>query len=124
MTQINQVYKCELCGNIVEVLHKGEGKLECCGKNMIILSENITDATLEKHIPLLEKSQGGIIIKVGKEEHPMTEKHNIEWIEVITNNKTYRKCLKANERAEAIFKIDEEILAVRAYCNLHGLWKK
>ncbi|MCT8976382.1 desulfoferrodoxin [Clostridium sp. CX1] len=123
MTEVKQVYKCEICGNMVEVLHKG-GTLHCCGKPMKKLEENTVDAALEKHVPVIEKIDGGVLVKVGAVEHPMQEVHYIEWIEIHTENKVYRKHLKPGEKPEAIFKIDEEILYAREYCNLHGLWKK
>ncbi|NMM65376.1 desulfoferrodoxin [Clostridium sp. P21] len=124
MTEIRQVYKCEVCGNMVEVVHKAGGTLVCCGKPMVLLSENTTDAAVEKHIPVIEKLQNGIVVKVGEVEHPMLENHYIEWIEVNTANKVFRKYLKPGEKPEAVFKVDEEILFVREYCNVHGLWKK
>lgn len=122
MTQISQVYKCEVCGNMVEVLHNG-GTLVCCGKPMTLQVENTVDAAKEKHVPVIEKIEGGIIVKVGSVEHPMLEEHHIEWIEAHTANKVYRKFLKPGEKPIAEFKLDEEVLFVREYCNLHGLWK-
>lgn len=124
MTEVRQVYKCEICGNMVEVTHKGGGTLVCCGKPMTHVAENTVDAAVEKHIPVIEKVEGGVVVKVGEVEHPMTEEHYIEWVEIHTSDKVYRKYLKAGEKPEAIFKIDEEVLCARAYCNLHGLWKK
>lgn len=122
MTQVNEVYKCSVCGNMVEVVHKG-GNLVCCGQPMQLLKENTVDAAKEKHIPVIEKVDGGILVKVGSVEHPMLEEHHIEWIEVLTENKVYRKNLKAGEKPQAFFSIDEDIVSVREYCNLHGLWK-
>lgn len=124
MTDVRQVYKCEICGNMVEVVHKAGGTLVCCGKPMTLLSENTMDAAVEKHVPVIEKLQDGIVVKVGEVEHPMLENHYIEWIEVHTANKVYRKYLKPGEKPEAIFKVDEEVLFAREYCNVHGLWKK
>ncbi len=124
MTEVRQVYKCEICGNMVEVVHKAGGTLVCCGKQMILLSENTTDAAVEKHVPVMEKLQDAVVVKIGEVEHPMSENHHIEWIEVHTANKVYRKFLKPGEKPEAVFKVDEEILFIREYCNLHGLWKK
>lgn len=124
MTEVRQVYKCEICGNMVEVIHKAGGSLVCCNKPMTLLVENTVDAAVEKHVPVIEKIEGGVIVKVGEVEHPMLEEHHIEWIEVHTANKLYRKWLKPGEKPEAIFKIDEEVLFAREYCNIHGLWKK
>ena len=124
MTEVRQVYKCEICGNMVEVIHKAGGSLVCCNKPMTLLVENTVDAAVEKHVPAIEKIEGGVIVKVGAVEHPMLEEHHIEWIEVHTANKVYRKWLKPGEKPEAIFKIDEEVLFAREYCNIHGLWKK
>lgn len=124
MTEVRQVYKCEICGNMVEVIHKAGGSLVCCNKPMTLLVENTVDAAVEKHVPVIEKIEGGVIVKVGAVEHPMLEEHHIEWIEVHTANKLYRKWLKPGEKPEAIFKIDEEVLFAREYCNIHGLWKR
>lgn len=124
MTELRQVYKCEVCGNIVEVVHPSGGTLVCCGKPMTLLKENTTDAAVEKHVPVIEKIDGGVLVKVGAVEHPMLENHYIEWIEVHTANKVYRKYLKPGDKPEAVFKLDEEVLYAREYCNLHGLWKK
>ena len=124
MTQILEIYKCEVCGNIVEVVHAGAGELVCCGQKMKLMEENTTDAAREKHIPVLEKIAGGVKIKVGSIAHPMDEKHFIEWIEVITNGKTVRQNLKPGDSPEAVFAGDvAQITKIRAYCNLHGLWK-
>ncbi|MEW9096381.1 MAG: desulfoferrodoxin [Clostridiaceae bacterium] len=124
MTELRQIYKCEICGNIVEVVHPAGGTLVCCGKPMTLKKENTTDGAKEKHVPAVEKVEGGVLVKIGEVEHPMIEEHYIEWIEVLTERKTYRKFLKPGEKPEALFNIDEEIIAVREYCNLHGLWKK
>lgn len=124
MTELKQIYKCEVCGNIVEVVHASGGTLVCCGKPMTLKKENTSDGAKEKHVPVIEKIDGGVLVKVGEVDHPMTEEHYIEWIEVHTENKIYRKYLKPGEKPEAIFKLDEEVIAAREYCNLHGLWKK
>jgi superoxide reductase len=123
MTELRQIYKCEICGNIVEVVHNSGGTLVCCGQNMTLQVENTTDAAVEKHVPVSEKIEGGIKVKVGAVQHPSTEDHHIEFIEVHTENKVYRKFLKPGETPEAEFKLEEEVLFVREYCNLHGLWK-
>jgi superoxide reductase len=124
MTELRQIYKCELCGNIVEVVHKAGGTLVCCGQPMKLVKENGVDAAVEKHVPVVEKIEGGVFVKVGEVEHPMIDTHYIEWIEVHTENKVYRKYLNPGEKPEATFKLEEEVIAVKEYCNLHGLWKK
>jgi superoxide reductase len=123
MTKLNQVYKCSLCGNIVEVTHESGGTLVCCGKPMTLQEENTVDAAKEKHVPVIENIEGGVLVKVGSVEHPMVETHYIEFIEVITASKVYKKYLIPGEKPEAFFNIDEDILVVREYCNVHGLWK-
>lgn len=123
MTIQLQVYRCNICGNIVEMLHPGKGELVCCGQPMALLKENIVDASLEKHVPVVEKTEGGIKVKVGSLAHPMEEKHYIEWIEVIRDGKVCRKFLKPGDIPKAQFGGTVEGLEVRAYCNLHGLWK-
>lgn len=124
MTQKMQIYKCEICGNIVEMLHEGEGELVCCGAPMKLFQENTVDAAKEKHVPVIEKKEGGFKVKVGSVAHPMEEKHYIEWIEAITEDgKIYRQFLKPGDAPEAVFKIDAGTIIAREYCNLHGLWK-
>jgi superoxide reductase len=123
MAEQLQVYKCEACGNIVEVLHGGDGELVCCGKPMVLLTENTVDAAKEKHVPVIEKVEGGFKVKVGSVAHPMEEKHYIEWVELIADGKAYRQFLKPGQAPEAIFKIDAASVSAREYCNLHGLWK-
>lgn len=123
MTQLRQIYKCEICGNIVEVVHQSGGTLVCCGQPMTLLVENTVDAAKEKHIPVIEKVEEGVLVKVGVVDHPMLPEHFIEFIEVHTANKIYRKYLKPGEKPQALFKVDEEILFAREYCNVHGLWK-
>ena len=123
MTQLKQVYKCEICGNIVEIVHASGGTLVCCGQPMALQVENTADAAKEKHVPVVEKVQGGVLIKVGAIEHPMLETHYIEWIEVQTANKIYRKYLNPGDKPQALFLVEEEVLCVREYCNIHELWK-
>jgi superoxide reductase len=118
-----EVYICNTCGNIVEVLHGGAGKLVCCGKPMELLEENTVDAATEKHIPVMEKTDHGIKVKVGSVAHPMLDEHYIEWIEVIADGKAYREFLSPGDAPEATFCVDAEEVTARAYCNLHGLWK-
>lgn len=124
MTEKLQIYKCEICGNIVEMLHVGEGELVCCGAPMKLFQENTVDAAKEKHIPVIEKIEGGFRVKVGSVAHPMEDKHYIEWIEVITEDgRAYRQFLHPGEKPEAVFKVDASKITAREYCNLHGLWK-
>lgn len=123
MTKQLQINKCEICGNIVELLHEGAGTLVCCGKPMKLFIENTTDAAKEKHVPIIEKTAEGIKVLVGSVAHPMEDKHYIEWIEIVADGKAYRQFLNPGEKAEAIFKIDAEKITAREYCNLHGLWK-
>jgi superoxide reductase len=123
MADYLQVYKCEACGNIVEVLHAGAGELVCCGAPMKLMVENTVDAAKEKHVPVIEKVDGGVKVTVGSVAHPMEEKHFIEWIEVIADGKAYRQFLCPGEAPEAFFKVQAEKITAREYCNLHGLWK-
>jgi len=127
MTKRLEVYKCSICGNIVSVLHEGDGELTCCGKAMQLIPEIVKDSAIEKHVPFIEKIEGGYNgykVRIGeKEAHPMTEEHYIEWIELITENKSYRKFLKPGDRPEAVFHTNDEVVTVREYCNIHGLWK-
>jgi superoxide reductase len=123
MAEQYEVYKCETCGNIVELLHGGKGELVCCGKPMKLFKENTVDAAKEKHVPVVEKTADGFKVKLGEVPHPMEEKHYIEWIEIIADGKAYRQFLNPGDAPEAEFKIDAGQVSARAYCNLHGLWK-
>ena len=123
MTKLNEIYKCEICGNIVEVLKAADGQLVCCGAPMTLLVENTTDAATEKHVPVIEKTADGVKVKVGEVAHPMEEKHYIQWIEVIADGKVYRKNLKPGDAPEAKFCIQADTIVAREYCNLHGHWK-
>ncbi len=123
MTIQKQVYRCNVCGNITEVLHTGDGELVCCGQPMELLPEKTTDAGREKHVPVIEATDSGIKVKVGDVPHPMEEKHYIEWIEVITDGDGYRKFLKPGDKPEAEFEIRPRKVTAREYCSLHGLWK-
>jgi superoxide reductase len=118
-----EIYKCETCGNIIEVLHGGEGELVCCGQPMVQLVENTVDAAKEKHVPVIEKVEGGVKVKVGEVAHPMEEKHWIEWVEIIADGKAYRQFLNPGEAPEATFNVEADQITAREYCNLHGLWK-
>jgi superoxide reductase len=123
MAKRYEVYKCEVCGNIVEVLHGGAGELVCCGQPMKLMKENTTDAAKEKHVPVVEKVEGGVKVKIGSVAHPMEEKHYIEWIEIIADGKAYRQFLAPGQAPEAIFPVESANITAREYCNLHGLWK-
>lgn len=123
MAEKLQVYICETCGNIVEVLHGGAGKLVCCGKPMTLLEEQTADATKEKHVPVIEKTEDGVKVKVGSIPHPMVEAHYIEWIEVIADGKAYRQFLNPGDEPEATFCTDAEEITAREYCSIHGLWR-
>ena len=123
MAEQLEIYKCDACGNIVEVLHGGGGELVCCGESMKLFVENTFDAAKEKHVPVIEKTTDGFKVTVGSVAHPMEAKHYIEWIEVIAGGKTYRQFLKPGDKPEATFCIDADQVTAREYCNLHGLWK-
>ena len=123
MTGLKQVYRCSVCGNIVEVLHTGKGELVCCGQPMELLQEKTADAGQEKHVPVVEATDSGIEIKVGGVPHPMEEKHYIEWIEAITDGEIYRQFLKPGDKPEAEFDIKPQKVAAREYCSIHGLWR-
>ncbi len=118
-----QVYKCEKCGNIVEVLHAGDGDLVCCGQPMKLFVENTTDAAKEKHLPVVEKTADGYKVTVGSVPHPMEAEHYIEWIELIADGEVHRKQLKPGDKPEALFCVKAAKVAAREYCNKHGLWK-
>jgi len=123
MTQCNQIYKCNICGNIVEVLHTGAGELVCCGRPMELQEEKTVDEGKEKHVPVLEKTGNELKVKAGEVPHPMEESHYIEWIEVLNDGKSLKKFLKPGDEPEAVFLVDEENPRARIYCNIHGLWK-
>jgi len=122
-TQKLQVYKCNVCGNMVEMIRAGAGDLVCCGQPMDLLVENTTDAATEKHVPVIEKSTGGLKVKVGSVAHPMESKHYIEWIELIADGKAYRQFLDPGAAPEAFFPVEGSDVTAREFCNLHGLWK-
>lgn len=123
MAKKSDVYKCNACGNIVMVLHGGDGDLVCCGENMVLMTANTVDAAKEKHVPVIEKIAGGFKVQVGSAPHPMEEKHYIEWIELIADSKSYFQFLDPGAAPEATFMIDATEVAAREYCNIHGLWK-
>jgi superoxide reductase len=123
MVELKQVYKCNICGNIVEVIHAGVGELVCCGQPMELLTEKTQDMGNEKHVPVIEKTAAGVKVKVGSVPHPMEEKHYIEWIELHADDMVYRKFLKPMDKPEAEFCVKAQRVSAREYCNIHGLWK-
>ena len=118
-----QVYKCNICGNIVEVLTGGQGGLVCCGAPMNLLRENSVDAAKEKHVPIIEQTPEGILVKIGSVSHPMEDKHFIEWIELVAGDTAYRQFLKPGSPPEALFRVNAWPVTAREHCNLHGMWK-
>ncbi len=123
MAETLGIYKCNICGNVVEVLHAGGGDLSCCGAPMEQLIENTVDAAKEKHIPVVTKMDGGYKVSVGSVDHPMTDEHYIEWIEIIADNSCYRQFLNPGDVPEAVFAVSGDAITARAHCNLHGVWK-
>lgn len=122
MAKLNDVYKCALCGNIVEVLHGGAGAMVCCNQPMALLIENTVDASQEKHVPAITVGPDGITVKIGSVPHPMEAAHYIEWIELVADGKVYRQQLQPGQPAEAIFPVTAGKVTARELCNLHGLW--
>ena len=123
MAEFKGIYKCNICGNIVEVLHAGGGDLSCCGSPMERLTENSVDAATEKHVPVIEKTDNGYKVSVGSVAHPMGDDHYIEWIELIAGEQSYRQFLKPGDAPEAFFAVSADSVSARAHCNLHGVWK-
>ena len=123
MNDLNAIYKCPICGRILEVVHAGEGAQKCCETEMVRMVENSIDAAIEKHVPVIERDEMGITVKVGSVEHPMIAEHYIEWIEIIFDNRVGRVYLAPGDQPEARFNITNENVEARAYCNIHGLWK-
>jgi superoxide reductase len=117
------IYKCQTCGVIIEVLHEGAGELVCCGKPMVKLAANTVDASKEKHVPVIERIADGFKVKIGSVPHPMEEKHYIEWIELLADGIAYRKFLKPGDAPEAVFNIKAAMVSAREHCNIHGLWE-
>lgn len=122
MTELKQIWKCNVCGNISEMVHPGGGEMVCCGQPMVLSLEKKEDDGQEKHRPVIERTTGGVIVRVGENLHPMTSEHYIEWIEVITEHRIYRKHLEPGTEAMAEFFLEAEHISARAYCNMHGLW--
>jgi len=123
MTERLQVYKCEVCGNIVEVLHAGKGELVCCGQPMVLQKEGMVDAAVEKHVPVVEVLEDGVLVKVGEVAHPMQDDHYIEWVQIIVGDRCSRIFLKPGIAPEGKFTTPKEGIIAREYCNLHGLWR-
>lgn len=124
MAEVNQIYKCDVCGNIVVVVHGGQGGLVCCGQPMRLLEANTTDAAQEKHVPVVTPVDGGCKVSVGSAPHPMEEKHFIEWICLSEGDgKTQMQFLSPGQAPEATFSTDAKDVTAFAYCNLHGLWR-
>lgn len=124
MAERFQVYKCDSCGNIVEILFGSNQQVNCCGKPMRRLLENVVDASVEKHVPVVKELDNEIEVKVGSVLHPMEKEHYIEWIEAIKDGKVlFRQYLSPGEAPEAKFKTNAKGVVVRELCNLHGLWK-
>ena len=123
MAERMEIYKCEICGNIVEVLHGGKGTLVCCGEDMVLQVENTVDAAVEKHIPVVEVLEDGVLVKVGEVAHPMQDDHYIEWVQIIIGDRCSRIFLKPGMAPEGKFTPPKEGITAREYCNLHGLWK-
>jgi len=123
LTELKQVYRCNVCGNIVEVLHAGKGELVCCGQPMELLQEKTEEAGKEKHVPVIERTEAEVKVKVSSISHPMEENHFIEWVELLADGRVYRKFLKPGDLPEAEFQVKAEKVEAREYCSVHGLWK-
>ncbi|KAA0000520.1 MAG: desulfoferrodoxin [Thermoplasmata archaeon] len=124
MAERYEIYKCEICGNVIEVLHGGAGQLVCCGQPMKLMEAKKEEQGYEKHLPLVEKEDGKTKVKVGSVPHPMEEGHFIEMIEVITTDGgILRKYLKPGQKPETEFDV-EDVKEAREYCTIHGLWAK
>ena len=124
MAKFRGIYKCEICGNIVEVLHEGVGPLFCCDEEMKEQVAKTEDSSVEKHVPYIEKTSDGVIVKVGQnQDHPMLDEHFIEWIQILADGTTYRKFLKPGEKPQAKFEVKADKIEAWEYCNVHGLWK-
>ncbi len=125
MAKLLGIYKCEHCGNIVEVFFEGAAPIVCCGDEMTYMEEKTADSTVEKHVPFIEKTSDGYKVRVGEAAtHPMLEEHYIQWIELIVDDFVLRKTLKPGDLPEAEFKVAEaKNVVAREYCNVHGHWK-
>ncbi|MDD2678310.1 MAG: desulfoferrodoxin [Candidatus Nanoarchaeia archaeon] len=123
MAKLNEIYKCNVCGNIVELVHASKGELVCCNEPMQLMKERTKDLGNEKHVPIVQAKKGKIIVKVGSIEHPMIKKHYIEWIQIIADGKSFKQFLKPGNKPIAEFCIKAKKITAREYCNIHGLWK-
>ncbi len=123
MTERMQVYQCQVCDNIIEVVREGVGQLVCCGETMELLGAKTEDEGYEKHVPVIEETEDGVLVKVGSNPHPMLEEHHIEWIEIIYDGKSQREYLEPGEKPQAEFCVSAGDIKAREHCNVHGLWK-
>lgn len=123
MSKQLEVYKCELCNALIEVMQGGEGDLACCGQNMKLMVEGTSDGAKEKHVPVVEQTAAGYMVKVGSVPHPMEEKHWIQWIELVADDISYTRFLHPGSAPEAEFCVSGKNVYAREYCNLHGHWK-
>ena len=124
MTKLFEIYKFEICGNITKIYHEAAGSLSCCGKEMVLQVENTTDAAVEKHVPVITKTEDGFEVKVGETLHPMTADHYIEWIELTVDDCWVTTAfLKPGDEPRITFKAcNGKKVEAKAYCNLHGYW--
>jgi len=123
MTNRNEIYRCTVCGNVIEVASPAAGTLSCCGQPMRLMRENTTDGAKEKHVPVVERISGGYRVRVGSAEHPMLSNHYIQWIELFDGDALMRRYLKPGDKPEATFRTDSDTVYAREYCNLHGNWR-
>jgi len=123
MTKRNEIYRCTVCGNVIEVASAAAGTLSCCGQPMRLMSENTSDGAREKHVPVVERTEGGYRVRVGSVEHPMLDNHYIQWIELFDGETLMRRYLKPGDKPEATFRTESEAVYAREYCNLHGNWR-
>ncbi|MFA5331319.1 MAG: desulfoferrodoxin [Methanoregula sp.] len=121
-TKVFEVYKCSVCGNTVLVVGAAGGSLVCCGQPMVLQQEKTADQGKEKHVPVVEKTANGILVKVGSVPHPMEEKHYIQWVEVCSGSKTCMHWFKPGDKPEAEFPVTDTNVKVREFCSVHGLW--
>ena len=123
MTQIRELYRCEICGNVVEVAHEGAPALVCCGQPMSKLDAKSADEGKEKHVPVIEEAESGVSVKVGSIDHPMEDNHYIKFIEVLTKDKVLRAELNPDDTPQADFCVSRsDVSEVREFCTVHGLW--
>ncbi len=123
MAKVYEVYRCNVCGNIIEVLHGGKGTLVCCGQDMELLVPKTADEGKEKHVPVITQNGDEVVVRVGSVAHPMLDKHYIEWIEIIADGASCRKFLAPGEEPQASFRVQAKSVQAREYCNIHGLWQ-